>query len=185
MCEYMVTSLWNPSKVSVDSFLLNNGHSYHVAHLVGILEYILETRYFPSTSSSSFYFLTFIRRRQWIRYLGLLLVVGGQIVRSLAMIHASHSFSHHIAYKKKDDHSLVTTGIYAYSRHPSYAGFFWWAVGTQLLLGNSFATFAFALFLWRWFFARIGEEERLLVRFFGDEYVKYREKVLSGLPLLR
>lgn len=144
MCEYMVTSLWNPSKVNVDcesnpsfelilklslsrmlssssslssfvyllAFLLNNGNSYHIAHAVGILEYFLEARY-SSNPSSTFYFLSFIRRRQEIRYLGLGLVVGGQVVRSLAMIHASHSFSHHIAYRKKDDHSLVTTGIYA------------------------------------------------------------------------
>ena len=37
-------------------------------------------------------------------------------------------------------------------------------------------------------FVRLGhlaEEERLLVRFFGEEYVKYRDDVVSGLPLLR
>jgi protein-S-isoprenylcysteine O-methyltransferase Ste14 len=29
------------------------------------------------------------------------------------------------------------------------------------------------------------EEERLLVRFFGEEYVQYRKDVWSGLPLLQ
>lgn len=37
-----------------------------------------------------------------------------------------------VAYKKLPSHQLVKTGIYAWSRHPSYAGFVWWALGTQV-----------------------------------------------------
>jgi hypothetical protein len=29
------------------------------------------------------------------------------------------------------------------------------------------------------------DEERLLVKFFGQEYIDYRAKVVSGLPLVR
>ena len=29
------------------AFLLNNGHEYHVAHLIGILEFVLEQAYVP------------------------------------------------------------------------------------------------------------------------------------------
>jgi hypothetical protein len=35
-------------------------------------------------------------------------------------------------------------------------GFYFWAVGTQILLGNLLTAIAFALFLWKWFFGRIG-----------------------------
>lgn len=100
-------------------------------------------------------------------------------------------------------------------RHPSYMAYFWWAVGSQLLVGNPVMGVLFTLYLWRWFFARIGgasdlfcfgvdlvtlarstdmvvsslarltDEERLLVKFFGDEYIQYRADVVSGLPLVR
>ena len=32
----------------------------------------------------------------------------------------------------KADHLLITTGIYAHMRHPSYVGWFYWSVGTQV-----------------------------------------------------
>lgn len=37
------------------------------------------------------------------------------------MIHAAQSFSHALAYAKKEDHVLVTDGIYAYAGKPSKA----------------------------------------------------------------
>lgn len=43
-----------------------------------------------------------------------------------------------------------------YVRHPSYMAYFWWAVGSQIMLANPVMGVLFALYLWRWFFARIG-----------------------------
>jgi protein-S-isoprenylcysteine O-methyltransferase Ste14 len=40
------------------------------------------------------------------------IVLGSQILRSMAMIHASTNFSHMIAYRHQDGHVLVTHGIY-------------------------------------------------------------------------
>lgn len=42
-----------------------------------------------------------------------------------------------------------------WSRHPSYVGFFYWAIATQLVLGNVVSTLAFAVVLGRFFSARI------------------------------
>ena len=38
----------------------------------------------------------------------------GQVLRSLAMIHASRSFSHVVKVIKHDDHVLITNGVYRY-----------------------------------------------------------------------
>lgn len=96
----------------------------------------------------------------------------------------------HLAWTGGDD-------LCSISRHPSYAGFFYWAIATQLLLGNYIATIGFAVVLYRFFSSRIvGEycshgkvrkltrvdEEIHLVRFFGDSYVEYRKRVGTGLP---
>ena len=44
---------------------------------------------------------------------GIVLVIIGQALRSMAMIHAATNFSHAIAWKKLEKHELVTDGIYA------------------------------------------------------------------------
>ena len=129
-------------------------------------------------------------------------MVFGQAMRSLAMVHASSNFSHEVAHAKRNDHQLVTSGVYAcvaaslfaarphahpscsYVRHPSYVGFFYWALGTQLLLGNPLAASIFVVVLWRFFAHRIVGEEQSLRKFFPD-YDAYRERVGSGLPFIR
>ncbi|GAA5972233.1 hypothetical protein JCM11641_002366 [Rhodosporidiobolus odoratus] len=173
LLEFVVTSMYNPGKLSVSSYLLDNGNAYHVAHLGGILETILEERYFPD------------KYRRWkhsgaVFVLGLAVLAAGQILRSFAMISASSNFSH----LKRPDHQLVKTGIYSWSRHPSYAGFYWWAVGTQIVLGNPVCTIVFVGVL-QWFFAaRIKVEERYLVKFFGQDYEEYRAKVPTRILFL-
>lgn len=91
------------------AFLLTNGWAYHAAHLLVLVEYTLASYFFPS-----------FKRVGWWTYVGLAIVLVGQVVRTLAMVHASASFSHHIAVMKKSDHVLVTTGIYAYVPSPSF-----------------------------------------------------------------
>lgn len=86
---------------------------------------------------------------------GAALVFGGQVVRTLAMATAAQSFTHFVSSSKKDDHVLVTHGIYSWSRHPSYVAFFYWAVGTQVLLANPVAAIGFARVLWTFFNSRI------------------------------
>jgi protein-S-isoprenylcysteine O-methyltransferase Ste14 len=43
---------------------------------------------------------------------GIVLAVFGQVLRSVAMIHASTNFSHTVAFRKRDNHQLVTDGVY-------------------------------------------------------------------------
>jgi len=112
------------------------------------------------------------------------MVIAGQALRSAAMIHASTNFSHSVAFHKRDTHQLVTNGIYGWFRHPSYAGFFYWALGTQLVLQNVFTFILFAVLLWRFFYYRTRAEEAALIRFFGDDYVKYRNQVGTKIPFV-
>jgi uncharacterized membrane protein len=44
---------------------------------------------------------------------------------------------------------------YRFSRHPSYTGFFYWAVATQVLLGNVISVVGFVYVLAKFFEARI------------------------------
>lgn len=78
----------------------------------------------------------------------------------------------------------MTSGPYAWLRHPSYFGWFLWAIGTQAILSN------FICF-WLWFAAaitffrdRLDVEEYYLMDFFGKKYIKYASKTPIGIPLV-
>ncbi|TDL29475.1 protein-s-isoprenylcysteine O-methyltransferase [Rickenella mellea] len=171
--EFAVTAGWNKGKCSVDSFLLDNGVLYHISNGVALLEYLV-TLYFKPSLKAFPHVSTF----------GIAMTIFGQCLRSIAMIHASTNFSHMVAFHKANDHQLVTSGVYSWFRHPSYAGFFYWGLGTQLVLQNSLSFLLYAVLLWRFFYNRIRFEETALVKFFGDDYVKYRNRVGTMIPFI-
>ncbi|KAF7542978.1 hypothetical protein G7046_g10080 [Stylonectria norvegica] len=113
------------------------------------------------------------------------MVLVGQVVRSAAMLQAGASFNHHVQTKKAESHQLVTSGIYGVFRHPSYFGFFYWGLGTQLVLGNVVCFVAYAAVLWLFFSQRIRHEEAKLVDFFQGDYVRYRKEVGTMIPFIR
>ncbi|CAL9730837.1 protein-S-isoprenylcysteine O-methyltransferase [Monosporozyma unispora] len=178
--EYYITAKYNPKKVNSQSFLLNNGIEYTAAHTIAILECLIEGWLCPkwkTYQNSTF--------RKIIVITGIILVIVGQLVRSLAMHTAGKSFSHIVKVEKENDHKLVTNGVYLIFRHPSYFGFFWWAIGTQLVLLNPLTLVAFAFVLHGFFSKRIAFEERHLVEFFGDEYIQYRKSVKIWIPFIK
>jgi protein-S-isoprenylcysteine O-methyltransferase len=83
-------------------------------------------------------------------------------------ITAGSNFHHLIRTERDEKHKLVTHGIYAYLRHPGYFGWFWWCIGTQILLSNPICIAAYAFASWRFFSERIPEEEDTLIKFFGE-----------------
>jgi len=177
--EFWTTAAYNTHEASVSSFLLSaNGAPYIIAMISAFLESLVTTILYPNHQilpPSASHALTI---------LGLLLVIVCQYIRTLAIITAGQSFNHIVQHTRKKTHTLIDFGIYAYLRHPSYFGYFWWGLGTQLLLGNSVCFVLYALALWRFFARRIPGEEKGLVKFFGDDYVRYREKTPIGIPFV-
>ncbi|KAE8446793.1 hypothetical protein EG329_011570 [Mollisiaceae sp. DMI_Dod_QoI] len=177
--EFYTTALTNVPSATVSSFLLaSNGSAYMIAHLASMTECLLAHLFLPTNILPS-------SLHSAILGLGLTLIVLGQAIRALAMLTAGTNFSHFVRRHKSQSHKLVTTGIYAYFRHPSYFGYFWWGIGTQLVYGNTICLIAFGVVLWKFFSKRIEGEEELLVRFFGDEYVAYRKRTWVGIPLIK
>lgn len=127
-----------------------------------------------------------ILSKQWglLPTLGLLVSIVGLTTRTLGMATASTNFSHQIEETKRPEHALVTHGIYAVLRHPAYFGFFWWSVGTQLILLNPICLLAYTAATWHFFYNRIPYEEKKLVEFFGDSYIQYRKSSYIGIPLI-
>ncbi|KAK2743064.1 hypothetical protein FQN57_005020 [Myotisia sp. PD_48] len=167
--EFYITASYNPLFATITSFLLSsNGSAYHIAHTTALLECILGRLFLPD---SYFGWTSILFGGVTAQVtIGLICMVVGQLVRNFAMVQAGWNFNHTIQRQKRDDHVLVQTGIYSVLRHPSYFGFFWWAVGTQIMLGNSVSLLGYLVVLWQFFSSRI--ESELLTYPFHSSYVK-------------
>jgi protein-S-isoprenylcysteine O-methyltransferase len=149
--EFWTHAHYNLPNATISTFLLfTNGMAYNLAHTTAMIETILTSTIFHQWQSHVTY--------RWVQLLGFGLVIIGQIARTVAMVTATTNFHHHVQKKQRQGHELVKHGIYAWLRHPSYFGFFWWAIGTQLVLGNVFCFFIYVLVLWRFFSRRIKGE---------------------------
>ncbi|SPO01137.1 related to farnesyl cysteine carboxyl-methyltransferase [Cephalotrichum gorgonifer] len=183
--EFWTTARYNTPAADVDAFLLaSNWPAYAIAHASATAECLVTGVFFPDRAWAPAALGGPALTRALIG-LGLVMVAVGQAVRTVAMVQCGESFNHIVQSRKKDSHFLVTSGVYAVFRHPSYFGFFWWSVGTQLVLGNAVCSVAYAVVVWKFFSARIPREERFLVGFFGVEYVEYRNRVKTWIPFIQ
>lgn len=86
-------------------------------------------------------------------------------------------------YEAQRQHKLVTTGIYAYLRHPQYAGFMLVMFGFLLQWPTvlTLAMFPVLVFM----YVRLArQEERTAIAQFGSEYERYRYEVPGFFPRL-
>ncbi|KAL4789960.1 Isoprenylcysteine carboxyl methyltransferase family-domain-containing protein [Aspergillus venezuelensis] len=179
--EYWTTAAYNTRVADISAFLLSsNGWAYNAAHISAAVECLVA--YFVCSRESYFEITGPVYGIKIQVILGLFLMALGQIVRSLAMAQAGSNFNHTVQVERKEGHTLVTHGVYSVFRHPSYFGFFWWGLGTQLVLGNVVCLLGYAVVLWRFFSQRIQREEKFLIAFFGDEYVAYKKRSVVGIP---
>lgn len=73
----------------------------------------------------------------------------------------------------RQDHRLVTEGVYGVLRHPMYCAFWLMALAQALFLANWIAGPAELLGFGFLFFSRIGPEEKLMRARFGAAYDEY------------
>jgi protein-S-isoprenylcysteine O-methyltransferase Ste14 len=84
----------------------------------------------------------------------------------------------------RERHTLVTTGVYAFVRHPMYSGFWLMALAQVLLLPNWVAGPAGLIGFGILFFGRVGREEKMMIEAFGDEYRSYMRRTARVVPLI-
>ena len=118
--EYIMTAIYNADKLSIDSFLLNHSPEYKIAAIASWVEFLLEFYLFPVVKSQFLF-----------SFVGLCLVIFGEVMRKLAMVTAKSNFTHLIQFTKHEQHTLVTFGIYSWCRHPGYVGWFYWSIGMR------------------------------------------------------
>ena len=83
--------------------MINHSKQYTLAAIFSGVEYWLGALLFPG-----------IKHSPRLIVLGLLLMLGGQVLRTLAMCTAGSNFSHQLMERKRETHKLVTSGVYSY-----------------------------------------------------------------------
>lgn len=84
----------------------------------------------------------------------------------------------------REDHTLVTNGIYQKIRHPMYTSIWLWVIAQGLLLTNWIAGLSGIITFGTSYFFRVGNEEKMMIEQFGDQYQAYIQKTKRLLPSL-
>jgi protein-S-isoprenylcysteine O-methyltransferase Ste14 len=114
-----------------------------------------------------------------VRWVGLVICLVGGILRIRPTFVLGHRFSPFVAIQP--GHTLVTTGIYHFIRHPSYLGLLLSSAGWSLTF-RSVAGLILTALMVPPLVARINAEERLLQEQFGADYEAYRARTARLIP---
>jgi protein-S-isoprenylcysteine O-methyltransferase Ste14 len=114
-----------------------------------------------------------------IRWLGVVLFAAGGALRIWPVFVLGHRFSGLVAIQP--GHTLVTSGVYGFIRHPSYLGLLVNSLGWALAFRSWVGVLLTALLIPP-LLARIHAEERLLRSQFGGEYDVYCSRTSRLIP---
>ncbi len=78
-----------------------------------------------------------------------------------------------VSLELRQDHQLVSHGVYRWVRHPMYASIWLWGLAQGMMLANWFAGWAVIPAFAAMYFIRTPREERLMCEEFGDGYREY------------
>lgn len=96
--------------------------------------------------------------------------------------HADLGTNWSITLEVREQHRLITEGVYRAIRHPMYLALALYGIGQALVIPNwlagpsNFIAFAILCTL------RIGKEERMMAEAFGDEYAEYSARTKRLIP---
>ena len=116
-----------------------------------------------------------------VRWLGVALFAAGGVLRLWPVFVLGRRFSGLVAIQK--GHALVTDGIYARIRNPSYLGLMISVFGWGLAFGSVAGLVLAALFLPP-LIGRIRSEEAMLAAHFGAQYDAYRSRTQRLIPYI-
>jgi len=111
------------------------------------------------------------RLHMYLPWLGVIVIIG-----SLWLFWRSHKalgLNWSPSLEIKQDHQLVTSGVYRAVRHPMYSAIILFGLGQGLLLQNWLAGWSGLLTFLLMYFLRVRREEEMMSESFGQTYRDY------------
>ena len=103
----------------------------------------------------------------------------------LWLFHRSHADlgpNWSITLELRENHRLVTQGIYRHVRHPMYSALMLYSLGQALVLPNWVAGPSYGVAFGLLFALRVGPEERMMLEEFGKDYEAYVARTRRLFP---
>jgi protein-S-isoprenylcysteine O-methyltransferase Ste14 len=119
----------------------------------------------------------------WLRWTGGGLGLAAVLVIGLVHVELGRNFSPTL--RLRPGHTLVTTGLYRWARHPMYTAYFLLFAGGFLLSANWVIGVTGMGIISTHMTVRVRREEALLVGRFGEVYMDYAARTSRFLPLPR
>jgi len=121
-----------------------------------------------------YYFPVKIIIKKPYTYLGILFILAG-IILSIKTSRMFREAGNHFDLKSESV-TLMTSGIFCYSRNPMYLGVLFWFIGLAILLG-SLVSFLYPVLFFIIANVMIIYEESKLTQIYNDEYINYQRRV--------
>jgi protein-S-isoprenylcysteine O-methyltransferase Ste14 len=99
-----------------------------------------------------------------------------------ARSHADLGTNWSITLEVRENHQLVTNGIYRTLRHPMYSALLLYSIGQALVVPNWIVGPSYGVAMALLFALRLGPEERMMVEEFGKDYEAYRGRTKRLVP---
>ena len=96
--------------------------------------------------------------------------------------HADLGANWSITLEVREQHRLITHGVYRRIRHPMYIALLLYSVGQTLVLPNWVAGPSYLVAFAILFVFRVHAEERMMLEQFGDEYAAYMARTQRLVP---
>src|SRR5262245_41078438 len=103
----------------------------------------------------------------------------------LWLFHRSHAdlgTNWSVTLQIREQHRMVTVGVYQRIRHPMYTSLFLYSIGQLLVLPNWFAGPSYLVTFGILFALRLKAEEGMMLEEFGDEYRAYMGRTTRLIP---
>jgi protein-S-isoprenylcysteine O-methyltransferase Ste14 len=118
--------------------------------------------------------------RPWLAWIGATVFAVALWIFWSAHRELGRNFSQSLVVRQ--EHALVTQGIYGYMRHPMYTAFWLWVIAQALLLQNWVVAIGGFVGWGILFFGRIGQEEAMMRETFGEQYDAFARRTKRLLP---
>jgi protein-S-isoprenylcysteine O-methyltransferase Ste14 len=96
--------------------------------------------------------------------------------------HADLGTNWSITLQVREQHCLITRGVYRHVRHPMYLAILVYSIGQGLVLPNWVAGPSYLIAFAILFALRVGAEEKMMLDEFGHEYAAYMAKTKRLVP---
>ncbi|MHA2398488.1 MAG: methyltransferase family protein [Promethearchaeota archaeon] len=117
-----------------------------------------------------------------VSYLGFTIYLSGGLFTIIARTQLGRFGTGELIIEK--DHQLITNGVYNYIRNPMYSGALIAVIGFCLVFRSVIILIVMFIYYFLIFRMRILEEERLLLKKFGELFEEYKKRTKRLIPFI-